>query len=74
MGLVAVHAGESSTSRTRALAAAALELGGGGELVELSQLPAEGLLGGLVVRAYLAEHRDPRIHRMVMLGVPNVAV
>lgn len=45
MGLVAVHAGESSTSRTRALAAAALELGGGGELVELSQLPAEGLLG-----------------------------
>jgi FMN reductase len=45
MGLVAVHAGESSTSRTRALAAAALDLGGGGELVELSQLPAEGLLG-----------------------------
>jgi FMN reductase len=45
MSLVAVHAGESVTSRTRALAAAALELGGGGELIELSQLPAEGLLG-----------------------------
>ena len=28
-------------------------------------------LGGLVVRAYLRTHRDPRISRMVMLGVPN---
>jgi pimeloyl-ACP methyl ester carboxylesterase len=28
-------------------------------------------LGGLVTRAYLKEHRDPRIKRMVMLGVPN---
>lgn len=28
-------------------------------------------LGGLIVRAYLAEHQDPRIKRMVMLGVPN---
>ena len=27
--------------------------------------------GGLVVRAYLAQHRDERIGRMVMLGVPN---
>jgi FMN reductase len=45
MSLVAVHAGESASSRTRALAAAALELGGGGELIELSQLPADGLLG-----------------------------
>ena len=45
MSLVAVHAGESATSRTRALAAAALEFGGGGELIELSQLPADGLLG-----------------------------
>lgn len=45
MSLVVVHAGESASSRTRALAVAALELGGGGELVELSQLPADGLLG-----------------------------
>jgi FMN reductase len=45
MSLVAVHAGESASSRTRALAVAALELGGGGELVELSQLSADGLLG-----------------------------
>lgn len=29
-------------------------------------------MGGLVVRAYLAKHRDPRIRRMVMLGVPNL--
>ena len=29
-------------------------------------------MGGLLVRAYLAEHRDPRIRRMVMLGVPNL--
>lgn len=29
-------------------------------------------MGGLVTRAYLAEHRDPRIGRMVMLGVPNL--
>lgn len=28
-------------------------------------------MGGLVVRSYLKEHRDPRIKRMVMLGVPN---
>lgn len=28
-------------------------------------------MGGLLVRQYLAKHRDPRIHRMVMLGVPN---
>ncbi|HEY8547253.1 MAG TPA: NAD(P)H-dependent oxidoreductase [Acidimicrobiales bacterium] len=45
MSLVVVHAGESATSRTRALAVAALELGGGGELVELTQLSADGLLG-----------------------------
>lgn len=29
-------------------------------------------MGGLVVRAYLAKHRDRRIGRMVMLGVPNL--
>ncbi len=29
-------------------------------------------MGGLVVRAALAEHQDPRIRRMVMLGVPNL--
>ncbi|WP_197453384.1 alpha/beta fold hydrolase [Caulifigura coniformis] len=28
-------------------------------------------MGGLVVRQYLSAHRDPRIRRMVMLGVPN---
>lgn len=28
-------------------------------------------MGGLVVRALLAEDRDPRIRRMVMMGVPN---
>jgi pimeloyl-ACP methyl ester carboxylesterase len=28
-------------------------------------------LGGLVTRAYLKEHRDPRIKRLMMLGVPN---
>jgi len=45
MSLVAVHAGESASSRTRAVAAAALDLGGGGELIELVQLSADGLLG-----------------------------
>jgi len=29
-------------------------------------------MGGLVVRSYLANHRDPRIRRMVMVGVPNM--
>lgn len=45
MSLVVVHAGESASSRTRALAVAALDRGGGGELVELTALPADGLLG-----------------------------
>jgi FMN reductase len=45
MSLVVVHAGESASSRTRAVALAALDAGGGGELVELSELSAGGLLG-----------------------------
>ena len=28
-------------------------------------------MGGQVVRRYLKDHRDPRLHRMVMLGTPN---
>lgn len=28
-------------------------------------------MGGLVVRRYLKDHRDPRLHRMVMIGSPN---
>lgn len=28
-------------------------------------------MGGLIVRTYLRTESDPRIHRMVMLGVPN---
>jgi pimeloyl-ACP methyl ester carboxylesterase len=28
-------------------------------------------MGGLVVRRYLKDHHDPRLHRMVMLGTPN---
>jgi pimeloyl-ACP methyl ester carboxylesterase len=28
-------------------------------------------MGGLVIRAYLDKHRDPRIGRLVMLGTPN---
>jgi pimeloyl-ACP methyl ester carboxylesterase len=28
-------------------------------------------MGGLVVRSYLKKHRDPRLHRLVMLGTPN---
>jgi FMN reductase len=45
MSLVVVHAGESASSRTRAVALAALDAGGGGRLVELSELGADGLLG-----------------------------
>jgi FMN reductase len=45
MSLVVVHAGESASSRTRAVALAALDAGGGGTLVELSELSAGGLLG-----------------------------
>ncbi|TWU14863.1 Alpha/beta hydrolase family protein [Symmachiella macrocystis] len=29
-------------------------------------------MGGLVVRSYLSKHRDKRIKRLVMLGVPNL--
>ena len=29
-------------------------------------------MGGLLVRSYLSSHHDERIHRMVMLGVPNM--
>jgi FMN reductase len=43
--LVVVSSGDSATSKTRALAAAAAELGGGGLLVDLLELPAEALLG-----------------------------
>lgn len=43
--VVAVSSGDSATSRTRALAAAALELGGGGRLIDLIDVPADGLLG-----------------------------
>ncbi len=28
-------------------------------------------MGGLVVRRYLVDHHDPRLHRFVMLGTPN---
>ncbi len=28
-------------------------------------------MGGLVIRSYFAEHHDPRIRRVVMLGTPN---
>jgi len=45
MTTVAVSAGETATSKTRALAAAALEAAGGGQLVELRDLSADGLLG-----------------------------
>jgi FMN reductase len=44
-GLVAVHAGDSTASRTRQLASAALEAAGGGLLIELAHLPADALLG-----------------------------
>jgi FMN reductase len=44
-GLVVVNSGDSATSKTRALANAAVELGGGGLLVDLVELPADALLG-----------------------------
>lgn len=28
-------------------------------------------MGGLVVRQFLKEHQDPRVHRLVMFGTPN---
>lgn len=43
--LVAVSAGDSPTSKTRALAESAIELHGGGTLIELLSLPADALLG-----------------------------
>ncbi len=43
--LVVVSSGDSPTSKTRALANAAIELGGGGRLVDLVELPADALLG-----------------------------
>jgi NAD(P)H-dependent FMN reductase len=42
---VVVSSGDSPTSKTRALANAALALGGGGQLFDLVELPAEALLG-----------------------------
>jgi FMN reductase len=45
VALVVVSSGETATSKTRALAVAALEHGGGALLIELSELPADGLLG-----------------------------
>jgi FMN reductase len=43
--LVAVSAGDSTTSKTRALARSALDIEGAGRLLDLIELPAEGLLG-----------------------------
>lgn len=43
--LVVVSAGDSATSKTRALASLAIQLGGGGRLIDLSDLPADALLG-----------------------------
>jgi FMN reductase len=43
--LVAVSSGDSPTSKTRALASAALEIEGGGRLIDLIDLPADALLG-----------------------------
>ncbi len=43
--VVAVSGGDAATSKTRAVASAALELGGGGRLIDLSDLPADALLG-----------------------------
>jgi FMN reductase len=44
-GLVAVNSSDSPTSKTRTLAQAAIELGGGGQLLDLVELPADALLG-----------------------------
>lgn len=43
--LVAVSAGDSPASKTRGLAVAATELHGGGEVIDLLSLSADGLLG-----------------------------
>ncbi len=43
--LVVVSSGDSPTSKTRALANAAIEIGGGGRLFDLIDLPADALLG-----------------------------
>jgi len=43
--LVVVSSGDSATSKTRAVAESALELGGGGRLIDLVELPADALLG-----------------------------
>ena len=45
MSLVAVSSGDSATSKTRTLAAVAVELFGGGRLIDLIDLPADALLG-----------------------------
>ena len=50
--MVAVSSGDSPTSKTRALATAALELAGGGLLIDLIDLPADALLG---------RRRDPEV-------------
>ena len=45
MKVVAVSAGESAAAKTRTLAQVALDASGGGTLVDLSTLGADGLLG-----------------------------
>jgi FMN reductase len=45
MSLVAVSSGDSATSKTRILAAAAIERFGSGRLIDLIDLPADALLG-----------------------------
>ena len=43
--VVAISGGESPSSKTRALSVALLDAAGGGRLFDLSELPADGLLG-----------------------------
>ncbi len=70
MNVLAVNASPSDTSRTHALAAAAVEVAGSGRVVDLGSLPADALLGRTTDPAVDALLEDLRTEALLLLATP----
>ncbi len=70
MSVLALNASPSGTSRTHALAAAAVAMGGGGRVVDLASLPADALLGRTADPAVDALLGDLSAAAILVLATP----